>query len=78
METLPRRNELELANRREIARLLGVSCRTVDSLCAQGLPHLLLGTRTARFNPAEVLAWCQRERGVRRNGTRRSVATNTK
>jgi hypothetical protein len=74
METLPRRNESELANRREIARLLGVSCRTVDSLCAQGLPHLLLGTRTARFNPVEVLAWCRRERGVQRMGKRKGNA----
>lgn len=78
MDILPPKSELGLVNRREIARLLRVSCRTVDSLCAQGLPHLLLGTRTARFNPAEVLAWCQRERGVRRKGTRRTVATITK
>ncbi len=68
MTTLTPKNECRLANRQDIADLLGVSRRTIDTLCTQGLPHLLLGKRTARFNPDEVLAWCQRERGIRRMG----------
>jgi len=60
-----------LLDRREIAQLLGVSKRTIDNLVAQGLPYMLLGRRTARFDPAEVLAWVKRERGARRYGVTR-------
>ena len=57
-----------LLNRIQVAELLGVSKRTIDNLVTQGLPYVLLGRRTARFDPAEVLAWVKRERGVRRLG----------
>jgi len=57
-----------LLNRAEVAELLGVSKRTIDNLVTQGLPYVLLGRRTARFDPAEVMAWVKRERGVRRLG----------
>ena len=57
-----------LLNRTKVAELLGVSKRTIDNLVTQGLPYVLLGRRTARFDPAEVMAWVKRERGVRRLG----------
>lgn len=57
-----------LLNRAEVAALLNVSIRKVDTLATQGLPYILLGRRTARFDRDEVLAWAKRECGVCRLG----------
>jgi phage terminase Nu1 subunit (DNA packaging protein) len=51
-------------DRTEFAELLGLSKRTNDDLVTQGLPCVLLGRRTVRFDPAVVVAWVKRGGGV--------------
>ena len=43
--------------KQDVARMLQMSTRTVDSYLAAGLPHLKLGTRRVRFDLATVKAW---------------------
>jgi excisionase family DNA binding protein len=46
-------------DRREIARMMGVSIATIDRLVAEGMPSQTWGRRTRRFKPSEVLAWAK-------------------
>jgi excisionase family DNA binding protein len=45
------------ADKQDIATLIGVSKRTVDSLLRQGCPHLKLGARKVRFDIDQVKTW---------------------
>ena len=44
-------------DRREMARIMGVSIATLDRLVRDGLPSVTWGRRTRRFLPSEALAW---------------------
>ncbi len=41
----------------DVAKLIGMSKRTVDSLMARGLPHLALSKRRVKFDLQEVREW---------------------
>ncbi|HTI70870.1 MAG TPA: helix-turn-helix domain-containing protein [Candidatus Limnocylindria bacterium] len=56
-------------NRRAVARMLGVSTRTVDNLVRQGCPHIKLGYRSVRFEPDQVATWLRDHRGIRHSST---------
>ena len=44
--------------RRELARLMGISLRSVDALVADGMPSETWGmSRTRRFLPSECIEW---------------------
>lgn len=61
-------NQPRLWDKADVARFAGVTKRTVDNLMARGLPHLKIGARRVRFDPAEVQDWFRREFSVRRLG----------
>lgn len=44
-------------SRVEIAKVLGVSLRSLDRLVAEGLPSKTWGLRTRVFRASEALAW---------------------
>jgi excisionase family DNA binding protein len=50
-------------SRLEIARLMGVSPRTIDRWCKEGLPHQTWGLRTKKLRFSEVEEWA-RKRGA--------------
>ena len=50
--TLPR-----YGSKRDVAAMLQMSVRTVDNLCAAGLPFLAISKRRLRFDMAEVRQW---------------------
>lgn len=49
-------------NRKEIAKFLGVSVRTVGDLITEGLPTIPLGKRRVQFDPEEVSVWAKDRR----------------
>ena len=51
-----------------VAKMIGVSKRTVENLMAQGLPHLALGRRRTRFEMDEVRAWLRQKFRTQRRG----------
>jgi len=57
-----------LTDKRQMAAILQFSVRHVDNLIAQGMPHLKFGARRVRFNPTEVLTWCNEQYHTRRIG----------
>lgn len=46
----------QLLTEREVAKLMGLSARSIKRRRAEGLPHYCVGG-SIRYNPAEVLAW---------------------
>jgi predicted DNA-binding transcriptional regulator AlpA len=61
-------NLLTLGGKREVARMGGVSRRTVDNWIAHGCPHLKISPRLVRFDLADVREWLKSQFGTRRNG----------
>ena len=49
-------SNVSLLNRYELADMLGVSVRTIDTELKRGLPHLKIG-KSIRFEPDVVLAY---------------------
>jgi phage terminase Nu1 subunit (DNA packaging protein) len=45
--------------RRELARLMGVSIGTIDSLTRGGMPSTTWGRRTRRYRASTAIAWAQ-------------------
>jgi hypothetical protein len=43
--------------RRELAMLMGVSVKKVDRMVKEGMPSVLWGLRTRRFQASTALAW---------------------
>jgi excisionase family DNA binding protein len=63
MQGLPVREVEHYLTRAELARLMGVSVKTVDRLVAAGMPSETFGLRTRRFLASRALAWARaRER----------------
>ena len=54
--------------KKEVAAMLGVCVRTVDSLMQQGCPHLKLGRRKVLFDLKEVGDWLKLRYGCQRIG----------
>lgn len=46
-------------SRLEIAEIMGVSPRTIDRWCGEGLPHETWGMRTKKFRASEVVEWAR-------------------
>lgn len=46
-------------SRVEIAKLMGVSERTIDRWAAEAMPHETWGMRTKKFRFSEVEAWAK-------------------
>jgi excisionase family DNA binding protein len=57
-----------------VARMLGVTTKTVQNLMARGMPHIRLGSRRTRFDLPEVRKWIKDQFEVRRRAPR-PVAT---
>lgn len=51
--------------RAELAKLMGVSLKTVDKLVREGMPSETWGLRSRRFLPSRAIAWA-RTREVKR------------
>ena len=49
-----------LVTRRELAKLLSLSCRSIDTLQAKKIPCIKLSPRCVRFNVRDVLGALQR------------------
>jgi predicted DNA-binding transcriptional regulator AlpA len=58
-----------LVDRRELARLLGVSSATITRMTAEGMPHVFAGA-SPRYAPDDVRSWLD-ERG--RRGTKATL-----
>lgn len=60
-------NKNEYGDKKAVAKMFGLSERTIDNLIAQGMPHLKIGKRRCRFDMAEVRDWMREQfRVVRR------------
>jgi len=58
-------------SKRDLAALVQMSVRWVDSICAAGCPHLKLGRRRVRFDLPEVQAWLTENYRTQRRGVAR-------
>ena len=61
--------EIRFATKKDVAKFLQLSVRTIDNLLRQGLPHLKLGKRRCRFDMVEVRQWCKEQFGTQRRAT---------
>ena len=65
-----------LLDKRDLARLLKLSPRSISNWMDKGLPHLRLGERRVRFVTPDVMQWfqencaCQRIGKLNGNGAR--------
>jgi len=70
-------SNFKLMRKRDIARLLDVSPRSIDNLLLRGMPHIRFGPKMLRFDPVQVFAWAREKFGARRFGpVRARVATD--
>jgi excisionase family DNA binding protein len=53
-------------DKKQLARRIGVSVRTIDNLLDRGLPHIKVTNKLTRFPRADVDQWL-RDRTIRRN-----------
>jgi predicted DNA-binding transcriptional regulator AlpA len=51
----------QFGTKRDVATMLQLSVRTIDSYLAQGMPHLKLGSRRCRFDLAETRTWFKQQ-----------------
>lgn len=56
---LPRPENERYVSRRELAEMMGVSVRTVDTFRAEGMPCERWGTQAVRFRPSHAMAWAR-------------------
>lgn len=52
-------------DRAELAKLMGVSTKTVDRWVKQGMPSETWGVRARRFRPSLAIAWARGRGGER-------------
>lgn len=55
-------------DKRDVARMIKQSVRSVDNHIAAGMPHLKIGKRRCRFDLAAVREWMLAQYGVQRRG----------
>jgi phage terminase Nu1 subunit (DNA packaging protein) len=60
---LPVREQERYVTRVELAQIMGVSVRTIDSLVRDGMPSETWGIRSRRFRPSAAIAWARSRRG---------------
>lgn len=51
-------------NRRETAKVLGVSLRTLDRFVEEGMPSKTWGLRTRVFRASEAIAWADQRKAA--------------
>ena len=51
-------------NRKETAKVLGISLRTLDRFVGEGLPSKTWGLRTRVFRASEAIAWADQRKDV--------------
>jgi len=52
-----------LGKKRDVAKMLNVSCRTVDNYIAEGCPFIKPSARCCRFDLADVKVWFKTQYG---------------
>jgi len=57
-------NPTQLATKREVARFLQVTPRTIETYQRLGLPHYRLGPRRNRYDLAAVKRWLETRGGL--------------
>jgi phage terminase Nu1 subunit (DNA packaging protein) len=62
IRSLPPHSE-RYVTRKELAEIMGVSLRTIDTFIAEGMPSELWGQRTRRLRPSEAIRWARERRG---------------
>lgn len=55
-------------DKRDVARMIKQSVRSVDNHMAAGMPHLKIGKRRCRFDLAAVREWMLSQYGIQRRG----------
>jgi hypothetical protein len=55
-------------NKRDVARMLQMSTRSVDNYLAAGLPHIKVSSRRVRFDLGECRVWFKEQFGQQRRG----------
>lgn len=58
----------KFGTKKDVAKLLGVSERSVCNLLQKGLPHLRITARCTRYSLADVEAWANRSFRTQRYG----------
>ncbi len=58
----------QFGSKRDVARMLQFSTRTVDNMLRQGCPHMKFGPRRTRFDLPEVASWFKEHYGTQRRG----------
>jgi phage terminase Nu1 subunit (DNA packaging protein) len=53
----------EYVDRKQLAKLMGISVQSVDRLVADGMPSETWGMRSRRFKPSVSIRWA-RQRGL--------------
>lgn len=61
----------DILDKRSYGQRWGFSIRKVDSLIADGLPHLKVGARRVRIFANEADSWMRQQFGVQRRGAAR-------
>jgi len=64
-------NPVTFGTKRDVARMLQMSVRTVDNFLAAGLPHVKISKRRVRFDIPECREWFKRNYGQQRKGKAR-------
>jgi hypothetical protein len=55
-------------SKRDLAKMIGLSVRSVDNYLAAGLPHIALSPRRIKFDLDECRQWFKQQYGARRLG----------
>jgi predicted DNA-binding transcriptional regulator AlpA len=55
--------------KKDLAKLVQLSVRSIDNLLREGCPHLKLGRRRVRFDEIETRRWLADKFRVQRRGT---------
>lgn len=59
VSSLPLREPERYVTRVELAKLMGVSVKTIDRFVNAGMPSETWGVRTRRFRPSVAIAWAR-------------------
>jgi predicted DNA-binding transcriptional regulator AlpA len=67
-------NPATFGSKKDVARMLQMSVRSVDNFLAAGLPHVKISSRRVRFDLPECRQWFKERFGQQRRG--RATAGN--
>jgi phage terminase Nu1 subunit (DNA packaging protein) len=60
---IPLPEQERYVSRKELAEIMGVSVRTIDTFRAEGMPAESWGLRAVRFSPSKAIAWARARTG---------------